>query len=344
MISRNSLLALLMANSLSVTAADSSGFSAGIEEGKAYGAAANAAMPNAAGMDAAAVPGFETSSPPQSTYYGNPSGIGDAAVQAAHDNEAAQTVTEGFVSRPMFTIDRDTDPMLQRMSEVETHAASISGAIQGEYSSCQPVVLETPHPPTRDTCYQNRGVETHTCNRGFSPNVGTVVHPQLFNVNRGSEVPTWTARTFEMNFTVEGTVAHFTIKEYQVDNYGQLWINGQLVYQNVLTGYGDMRHGRVTNRSNPDSGWYQTIYESASGVSFGQFYDDGCNWGCRGVAPNLDISRYIVEGDNRIQLVCANANGIGPCRVNIEGSAYKLVVLGSEIDNQCATLEARAEP
>lgn len=167
MMSRPILCALLVACSLPDVAADSSGFSAGIEEGKAYGAAANAAMPNAAELDATAVPGFETSSPPQTTYYGNPSAMGDAASQAAHDNEAAQAVTEGFVSRPMFTIDRETDPMFVRMGQVEANAASIAGAMQGEYSECRPVVLETPHPPTTETCYESRTKETHTCDNAL---------------------------------------------------------------------------------------------------------------------------------------------------------------------------------
>jgi|GEM_PF-2387267 hypothetical protein len=171
MISRYFLFVLLMACSLSAVAADSSGFSAGIEEGKAYGAAANAAMPNAEGLDAAAVPGFETSSPPQAAYYGDEGAMSDAAVQAAHDNEAAQTVTEGFVSRPLFTIDRETDPMFTRMGQIEANAASIAGAIQGEYSSCEPVVLETPYPPTTETCYENRPAETNTCDNRLNVNV-----------------------------------------------------------------------------------------------------------------------------------------------------------------------------
>lgn len=171
MIFRYFLFVLLMACSLSAVAADSSGFSAGIEEGKAYGAAANAAMPNAAELDAAAVPGFETSSPPQAAYYGDEGAMSDAAVQAAHDNEAAQTVTEGFVSRPLFTIDRETDPMFTRMGQVEANAASIAGALQGEYSSCEPVVLETPYPPTTETCYENRPAETNTCDNRLNVNV-----------------------------------------------------------------------------------------------------------------------------------------------------------------------------
>ena len=86
-----------------------------IEDGKSYGATVNSTMPDASTLAPESVPGYETAAPPEADHYGNPAGLSDAANQAAAQNEAAQSVTEGFVSRPMFTIDQSTDPMFQRM-------------------------------------------------------------------------------------------------------------------------------------------------------------------------------------------------------------------------------------
>lgn len=136
-----------------------------IEDGKSYGATVNSTMPDASTLAPESVPGYETADPPEAHHYGNPAGLGDAANQAAAQNEAAQSVTEGFVSRPMFTIEPETDPMFQRMDQVESNAATIAGALQGEYTSCEPVVLQTPNPPITETCMESRYVENTSCKR-----------------------------------------------------------------------------------------------------------------------------------------------------------------------------------
>lgn len=192
--------------------------------------------------------------------------------------------------------------------------------------------------------------ETLRCRRGFSPEFGIQTSTNSYTPSFGSEVPPWSARTFNTSIDIDqaATTIIATLSRYQVDNYGQLWINGTLVYQNVLGGYGDMRNGSVTYEyvgvdGNEWGGWYQTVYKSASGVSFGLFYDDGCNWGCRGVSPDLDVSAYFRNGSNSITLVCANANDIGPCYATIRVTVQKTVVTGSTVVNGCAALEARAQ-
>jgi len=189
--------------------------------------------------------------------------------------------------------------------------------------------------------------ETLKCRRGFSPEFGIQTSTNSYTPSFGSEVPPWSARTFHTSIDIDqaATAIIATLSRYQVDNYGQLWINGTLVYQNVLSGYGDMRNGSVTSEyvDYGEWGWYQTVYKSASGVSYGSFYDDGCNWGCRGVSPNLDVSAYFRKGSNSITLVCANANRIGPCYATISVTVQKTVVTGSAVVNGCAALEVRAQ-
>lgn len=131
--------------------------------GKAFGSEASATMAGPT-MAAEDVPGFATATPAEVQLYGNAAGLEDAAATAASNNEAAQSVTEGFVERPYFTIDPETDPMIKKEGQIAGNAQSIAGAIQGEYSDCQPAVVETPHPPTLEVCYENRGAQRHTCN------------------------------------------------------------------------------------------------------------------------------------------------------------------------------------
>lgn len=136
-----------------------------IEDGKTFGSEVNATMPDAADLSPENVPGYETASPPEAAYYGKPAAVGDAANQAAASNEAARNVNEGFAARPMFTLDPETDPMFQRQNQVEASAASIAGALAGEYEDCEPVVLQTPGAPVTETCTESKSRETTRCKR-----------------------------------------------------------------------------------------------------------------------------------------------------------------------------------
>lgn len=253
--------------------------------------------------------------------------------------DAVNFLSKTPTTRPKYTIDKKTDPLLTGSKSLINNPGSVPGA---STQQCRVERVKTPATFLTETCTESQTLENIKCKRGFSANVGTIVDGQSFDVNRGSEVPPWTAQTFTMNFNVRGTPESFRIAWYQVDNYGQVWVNGTKVYENVLSGYGDMRWGSVVSQPTI-LGLRQAVYKDRHGNSMGNFYDDGCNWGCHGIAPNLDVTRYIREGDNEIVLVCANANAIGPCAVKIAGTAKKLVMLGSLIDNQCSTLEQRAQ-
>ncbi len=137
------------------------------------------------------------------------------------------------------------------------------------------------------------------------------------DTDMGSEVPINTAKTFDINVNVRGVPSKFLLTAYRVDNYGQLWINGVKVFENTIYGNSDMRGGRVEN---------ERFYDSA-GNDLGPLYDDGCNPGCRGLTPNLDITSYFQDGANVITLVCANQLNIGPCAIKILGESEEAPVL-----------------
>lgn len=158
------VVALLCVSAIGRSHAD---FSESLEDGKAYGSDANASMPDPANLAPESVPGYETASPPESDYYGSPAAVGDAASQAAASNEAAQDVNEGFATRPVYTIDSGTDPMIERQDQAEANSASIAGALEGEYEDCEPVVLQGSGsgPAATETCTESKSLETNSCRR-----------------------------------------------------------------------------------------------------------------------------------------------------------------------------------
>lgn len=87
-----------------------------------------------------------------------------------------------------------------------------------------------------------------------------------------------------------------------------------------------------------DNGCYggDSIFVNADGSSAG-FYDDGCNWGCRGVYPASDITAYFKPGANQITSACANAMGWGDCVINISMQAYGIT--DTAWANNCAIYE-----
>jgi len=186
----------------------------------------------------------------------------------------------------------------------------------------------------------HNALQSLDCHRGAMPTI--LQSPQPFNyaVDQGNNVPTWTSQTFNMNLSIQGTPQSFTLTGYQIDNNGQLLINGAVVYQNIFGQWAgrDLRNSRVT--FDDDNGNASLMDQSNNYI--GDFYDDGCNAGCRGVAPNIDITGYLHEGNNQITLVCINARKIGPCSISIQGVASTPIVVGSVISNGCVDLEAKS--
>lgn len=185
------------------------------------------------------------------------------------------------------------------------------------------------------------------CTQDYNPTFGYATQP--FAIENGSEVPTWSARTFNYTVNLDGLPSGVMLNRYQADNYGQLWVNGQVVMQNTLGGMTDMRNGWVGYRSERscsydwDSGSeycydYQAgpYFFNADGSAAG-FYDDNCNWGCRGSYPGTDITAYFKPGQNTVTMVCANANSIGPCGVSI--SMQALGITSSAWTNNCGPYE-----
>lgn len=250
-------------------------------------------------------------------------------------------------ARSMFAMDPTSDPLLVKGKNAQKNPSDYTGSMgtDGTYSGCVDRVVKDPDITSEEICNQGRTVENYTCTRGFSPNMGVKVTDNTFNQNPGGSVGQFSARTFNYDMTVDGAPTTFVLNYYQIDNYGQLWINDQLVYQNSLYGSNDLRNGSVGQVCSAFFGGQQCsfVYYNAAGASLGSFYDDDCNSGCRGISMARDITQYFKQGSNKITLVCLNARKVGPCTVNITGRGRKLEYLGSLVDNKCAPYEARAQ-
>jgi len=138
-------------------------------------------------------------------------------------------------------------------------------------------------------CTVTKPLETNKCRRGHAAQVGIEVKTSSYSVDHGTAVPNWTSRTFTTTMSLSGDPDSFRLIAYQVDNYGQLWINGHLVYQNTLAGAGwptDIRNSGVVRS-------YE--YKLRVGTTNYSLWDDDCNSGCRGLHPNLDITSYLVD-------------------------------------------------
>jgi hypothetical protein len=192
-------------------------------------------------------------------------------------------------------------------------------------------------------------LEQVNCNRGVSPVFAS--YPQSWSVNRGSEVPQWSTRTFDMSINIDGVPDQFTLDSYVVDNFGQLWINDVLIYQNIIPSLnGDLRYsywGSNTQNvcSDYGDGGYFCSDQTVTSFYFRDgtptsYYDDNCNAGCRGLNPNINVTPYLRQGYNKIELVCINAKAVGPCSVSLSGS--RKAIVGTTVSDGCEALRQRS--
>lgn len=333
-------------------------FGGAIEDGKAYGATVNTTLPDAATLDPASVPGYQTARPPAADYYDNPAALGDAANQAAAQNEAAQAVGQGFASRPTFTIDRSTDPMFQRMKDVEANAASIGGALQGEYSACQPVVLETPYPGATETCHENRPTVNLTCSRRLV----VACDPATDGCDAGGIVPgSWSGdmrvgltaagngdfilqfgtiadnywggygavydRTLTFEITDPNLITRFALTRAAFDDWLLVKVNGAVVY---VGPYGGDRLEVI------QYWWLKRVRYCATCYGFAEL---GTSWNR---SLNIDLTPYLVEGSNTLFMRTIVAGG-GEGAIQITTRQKCPRDCHDTWDNsQCATLQARS--
>ena len=113
-----------------------------LQQGKDLGTTLNTTINPAAIDPATAVPGYQGTTVPQTQYQDLGVGIEDKAREALPASDVGSYVQDSATSRPQFTLDRATDPLLQRGAEVAANANQSVG-ISGQYSDCQQQTVTT---------------------------------------------------------------------------------------------------------------------------------------------------------------------------------------------------------
>jgi len=113
-----------------------------LQQGKTLGTTLNTTINPAAIDPATAVPGYQGTTVPQTQYRDLGVGIEDKARAALPASAVGSYVQDSATSRPQFTLDRATDPLLQRGAEVAANANQSVG-ISGQYSDCQQQTVTT---------------------------------------------------------------------------------------------------------------------------------------------------------------------------------------------------------
>lgn len=225
---------------------------------------------------------------------------------------------------------QSNDPMLQSQTQ------AVAGATDTTSPGATCKTITTTIPGTFETvqCSESAIPVQISCLKTLNPLFGYATEP--FTVNDGPYVPPWSAGTFQHPVFIKGRPTRVMLNRYKADNYGQLWVNGRLVIQNVLGGMSDLRGGYVgysnetacsTDENGSEYCWQYSsgpYFFNADGSKAG-FYDDNCNWGCQGTNPNMDITSYFKSGQNTITMACANARDWGDCVVNISMEGYGVV-------------------
>ena len=298
------------------------------------------------------LPYYGTSAPESAHYQGGRHLVGGAGTQKQiacqtyrattafqqQECDAVNFMSKNPTRRPKFKIDQNRDPLLSNAKGVIDSPGDVPGRVR---QNCHVETVTIPGTYITETCTESQTLETVKCRRAYSAHVeDRVIDTVLVDVDVGP-VPRWKAGTFLQSFFVRGRPNGFRLTWYQVHKYGQLWVNGTKVYDNLPGWDGDMRGG--TTQIQVGSGPRGVRYMGRNGALLGWLDADGCNPGCSGLSPNIDITPYIREGFNEVTLVCANPEGSGPCHARIEGSGTQLTMLGVLVDNECSPLEERTK-
>lgn len=103
------------------------------EQGKALATQVHNArvMPAGETTNPADMPGFQGANPAETQYYQSGLNIENQARTQAQTDENAQYVLQARDSRPLFTIDRATDPLFKRYDDVTQQAHGLSNTYAG---------------------------------------------------------------------------------------------------------------------------------------------------------------------------------------------------------------------
>lgn len=80
-------------------------------------------------------------------------------------SEAGSHVTTTFGTRPVFTIDPATDPMMTKSQTIENDPEAVAGAITGTYSGCSSITSSTPPVYEEKICHESVTMAPQACQK-----------------------------------------------------------------------------------------------------------------------------------------------------------------------------------
>jgi hypothetical protein len=163
-----------------------------------------------------------------------------------------------------------------------------------------------------------------------------------------SSVPNYSTITYLKKLNLEKNPTQFSLVRFKADDWGQVWVNGEKVYQTPngshRFGDGDWRYASIGARyssTNPcPSDFTSMCFKYANGEVFP--FSDHVGDSSHDFHPNLDITSYLRVGENTIEIACVNAYKYGDCIVNITGYSSNPDFRGLW-SNQCLEFEKRTK-
>ncbi|MFC1659314.1 hypothetical protein ACFL0U_01985, partial [Pseudomonadota bacterium] len=111
------------------------------------------------------VPGFKTSTPPETQYLGNPGTMESDAVLLSETNEVSQTVHNSFNTRPKVDVD-ETDTFLIKSTAIMNNPNTIINSVTNEYPECTETGGETIINTATRTCDEYIQQTSTNCTTG----------------------------------------------------------------------------------------------------------------------------------------------------------------------------------
>lgn len=141
-----------------------------------FGTSQTATNPAANGANSANVPGYNTS-PPQATYYGNAGAMNNDVGTTTTSNSAGQYFTSSQ-QRPLFTINKNTDPLIQNSANVGSTAALTN--FLNQFGGCATGTQIVPGAKTQTTCQQYRPDQFYSCDQTLNVTAGSITRLEYY--------------------------------------------------------------------------------------------------------------------------------------------------------------------
>lgn len=118
-----------------------------------------------------------TATPPQTSYYGNAGSMATAGNTEAQTNTAGQFFAQSQ-NRPMFVIDKNTDPVLVRSMQV-TSPTNLSNFLK-QFGGCYTEQQIIPGAVTQATCEEYRPDQFYTCNKTLNVQAASITRIEYY--------------------------------------------------------------------------------------------------------------------------------------------------------------------